>query len=308
MNLKMTSLCLLFLALAAARLGAGTADGSAADFAALVADRTAIEHVYYVHREGNKPSFEQALPRRLVEDLVNRNLEREHALKQMGIEFGAPDIEAEARRIDRASKAPDVLAELKKALDNDPVRFGRSVVKPILVERRLEQLYHEDLASQSVLRRQAEQLHKQLLATRPGEAEPGRLRELVPVGATVTETTWRLDAPLGKPNGAAPAKASAASEDYRADATAQWAVNGTSEKAASLSELRPELQALLRAQLQRPGDVSAVVETDVDFVVFVARDKTEQLLRTAAVHLPKETYESWLAQHTRRGASHIASQ
>lgn len=304
----MTGLCLLFLALATARLEAGTADGSTADFAALVADRVAIEHVYYLHREGNKPPFEEVLPRELADELVNRDLERERALKQKGIEFGAADIAAEARRIDRASKAPEVLAELKKALDNDPVRFGRTVVKPILVERRLEELYHEDLASHSPVREQAERLRQQLLAVRLDEARPGRLQALIPVGAKLVETTWRLDAPSGQSNSAAPVKESTASEDYRAEATAQWAVPGDSEKTASLSELRPELQALLREQLRRPGDVSAVVETDADFVVFVARDRTERLLRAAAIHLPKETYEFWLARQTRRGASHTASQ
>jgi len=33
-----------------------------ADLAALCADRTAIEHVYYDHRLGTKPPFEQAMP------------------------------------------------------------------------------------------------------------------------------------------------------------------------------------------------------------------------------------------------------
>ena len=40
--------------------------------------------------------------------------------------------EAEVRRIDVTTRAPDILAELKAALSNDPARFARRLSKLVL--------------------------------------------------------------------------------------------------------------------------------------------------------------------------------
>src|SRR6266516_5627825 len=53
------------------------------DFASLRADRAAIERVYYNHRLGDKPPFEQALPREALERLVREDLRKEAALKRV---------------------------------------------------------------------------------------------------------------------------------------------------------------------------------------------------------------------------------
>src|SRR5216684_4210992 len=45
--------------------------------------------------------------------------------------------DAEAERINATTRAPEVLAELKAALGNDPARFARTVARPIVVERTL---------------------------------------------------------------------------------------------------------------------------------------------------------------------------
>jgi hypothetical protein len=47
------------------------------DLASRVADRTAIEHVYYMHRTGTKPPFEQALPISMIEQLVRLDLRKD---------------------------------------------------------------------------------------------------------------------------------------------------------------------------------------------------------------------------------------
>src|ERR1039457_2979241 len=54
----------------------------AADLASLCADRAAIERVYYNHRLGEKPPFEQVLPPATLENLVRQDLRKEAALKQ----------------------------------------------------------------------------------------------------------------------------------------------------------------------------------------------------------------------------------
>jgi len=66
-------------------LGAWLVLGSAAlagDFASLCADRAAIERVYYNHRLGEKPPFEQALPVTILENLVREDLHKEAALQK----------------------------------------------------------------------------------------------------------------------------------------------------------------------------------------------------------------------------------
>ena len=51
--------------------------------AALVQARTAIERVYYNHRLGQKPPFEQVSPPSLIERLVKEDLRKEAVLKQV---------------------------------------------------------------------------------------------------------------------------------------------------------------------------------------------------------------------------------
>jgi hypothetical protein len=54
------------------------------------------------------------------------------------------------------------------------------------------------------------------------------------------------------------------------------------------------LQNVLRVQLRQPGDVSAVIETPSGFLLYVAQAKTEAVLVTAGLSLPKRSYEQWL--------------
>ena len=65
---------------------------------------------------------------------------------------------------------------------------------------------------------------------------------------------------------------------------------------AWFEDLSPELRNVLRAQLQRPGDVSAVIETPNGFLLFVARDRTEQSLRATALSASKISFEQWLSE------------
>jgi hypothetical protein len=58
------------------------------------------------------------------------------------------------------------------------------------------------------------------------------------------------------------------------------------------------LQTLLKVQLQQPGDVSAVVETDDGFLLFLARSRSEHVLRVAALGVAKQNYETWLSRQT----------
>ena len=56
---------------------------------------------------------------------------------------------------------------------------------------------------------------------------------------------------------------------------------------------------MLRVQLRRPGDVSAVIETPGGFLLYVTKEKTDAVLSVAGLSLPKRSYEQWLAGQTK---------
>lgn len=49
-------------------------------------------------------------------------------------------------------------------------------------------------------------------------------------------------------------------------------------------------------QLQKPGDVSAVIETSGGFLLFLARERTGQELSVYSLSIPKRSFDEWLAQ------------
>jgi hypothetical protein len=286
----------------------------AADLPSLCADRTAIERVYYAHRLGTKPPFEQAMPPALVERLVRQDLHKEAVLSQTyGVTVTPAMLAAEVQRINTTTRAPDVLAELKHALGDNPARFARSMARPILVERELHARFQNDDGLHAQQRRAAEAARNRLLAlSRHGGAPSGATADTVlketKVGQ-VNDATWQLtprpadDAPAAPATPPVPTQASAHSGSYAIEATAQLAqVLASPGPAAPGSEkfyfedLDPELQAVLRAQLQKAGDVSAVIETPGGFLIFVAREKNAAFLRVASLSIPKRSYDDWLAE------------
>jgi hypothetical protein len=128
---------------------------------------TAIERVYYSHRLGQKPPFEEVSPASLVERLVREDLRKEAALQRVyRVELTPAMLEAEVQRINSTTRAPEMLAEIKAALDNDPDRFARAFAKPLLVERLLRNKFDNDDALHAATRREAERVREQLLTCR----------------------------------------------------------------------------------------------------------------------------------------------
>ena len=277
----------------------------------LVDDRVAIEFVYYNHRTGTKPPFEQTLPPAQIEKLVALELKKEAVLKRVyGVEITDAMVEAEIRRINETTRAPDVLAELKSALGNDPVRFARSMAKPIVVERTLRTRFENDDKLHAVERGKIEALRTSLLKS-GSAAYPDRLAMIKAAKlGEAPELTWQLtprpegDKPAAPPSTAStPTEVKASSSTYSIEATAQVAqVLASPEKSALererllyFEDLPPELQNVLRAQLRKPGDVSAVIETSQGFLLYLARDRTAETLLVAVLSLPKRSYEEWLS-------------
>ncbi|MHB8520432.1 MAG: hypothetical protein ACYDH9_06710 [Limisphaerales bacterium] len=301
------------------------------DFASLCADRTAVESVYYRHRLGEKPPFEQVLPPATLEKLVRQDLRKEAALKQVyGLEVTPAMLDAEVLRINTTTRAPEMLAEIKTALGHDPARFANVFAKPILVERLLRENFDNDDPLHARQRREMERVRARLTnaaaafrRSRADEAQipssqPSALnsqpinQSLLPSAATndlaatlltllrqthaneVSETTWQL--------GPHPVETNAPAADEieikkRFGPNAQILSSpprGGAEPKFYFEELPPELQKVLRVQLRQPGDVSAVIEMPGGFLLYLAKEKSTATLRVATLSLPKRSYEQWL--------------
>ena len=317
MKFTHTFLLLPLLALAA---------GQSEDFGARCTDRAALERVYYRHRLGEKPPFEQVLPPATLENLVRRDLRKEAALKQAyGVEVTPAMLDAEVQRINTTTRAPDILAEIKTALGHDPARFADAFAKPILVERLLREKFDNDDALHAPQRRTVELVRGQLLAARnhrgnealtekPETRNPkseidqsrltsaamnDRVAELLALlkqfhSNDVSETTWQL--------GTRPAETNAAAADeieikQRFGPNAQMLGSphaGGKGAKFYFEDLPEELQNVLRVQLCQLGDVSAVIEMPGVFLLYVAKKKTDAVLNVATLSLPKRSYEQWL--------------
>jgi hypothetical protein len=293
------------------------------DFGVQSADRAAIERIYYNHRLGEKPPFEQVLPPATLENLVRQDLRKEAVLKKnYGVEVTPAMLDAEVQRINTTTRAPDMLAEIKVALGNDAARFARTMAKPILVERLLREKFDNEDALHAPQHREMERVRTRLTNAaaafrnrRGHEALAGKSeigQSLLTSAATndlvakllallkqthsneVSETTWQL--------GARPAEtdAPAANEieiKKRFGSNAQILSSpqrGGEERKFYFEELPPELQKVLRVQLRQPGDVSAVIETPGGFLFYLTKEKTAETLSVATLSIPKRSYEQWL--------------
>ena len=274
---------------------------SAADIASLFVDRAAIERVYYNHRLGQKPPFEQVLPPATLEKLVGLDLRKEAALLQVyGVEVTAAMLDTEVRRIEATTRAPDVLAEIKAALGNDASRFARAFARPILVETLLRQRFDNDDALHALLRRQVERKRGELLAAKKIGSSYDELLALLKRdhAVAVTETTWQLGAPPAD-NRVPAAEENEIKRRFGPNAQVVSPPRAAVQEPQSyFGDLPGDLQKVLRAQLRGSGDVSAVIETPTGFLLYVTKQKTDAALRVAALSLRKRDYEQWLAERT----------
>jgi hypothetical protein len=267
------------------------------DLAAIVADRAAVELVYYSHRAGNNPTFVNAMPPELIERIVKQDLQKEAVLRQtFGIEVTAAQVTAEAGRIDTSTRAPDVLAELKRALGNDPERFARAVVRPMLVERELRRRFDRDDRFHEPERREMDGVRKELLSSKAAGASPDQILARLRHDRSnqVSETSWELTA---RPRESSGEPIDPVEIRRRSGANAQLLLSPHDHEGEKLyfEDLPPDLREVLRVQLRQPGDVSATVEAPGSFLLYVAEEKTAQTLKAAILAIPKRSFQEWLA-------------
>jgi len=175
-------------------LFAGLLAATANELDSLCADRAAIERVYHSHRIGNRESFEQRFPPSTIAKVISLDLKKEALLKsRYGVEITDELIEREVKRIDLTTRAPEVLRELRKALDDDPARFARAVAKPLMVERELRARFENDDKLHASRREEAGGARREILNAQARSAKVQDLVSLLRKKGSVEETTWQLD-------------------------------------------------------------------------------------------------------------------
>jgi hypothetical protein len=220
--------------------------------------------------------------------------------KVYSVEITPAMVAAEVRRINTTTRAPEMLAEIKRALGDDGRRFASTMARPILVERELRSRFDNDDRLHAEKRREAEQARVALLAGKPVAEIPEVTWQLTPRPAEEAAELARR-APATAPS---PTQGAAKSASYSVEATAQVSQVVAApdparepEKAKHyLEDVGPQLQNVLRAQLQKPGVVSAVIELPAGFLIFQAKERTATTLRAASLFIHKRSYEEWLAQ------------
>ena len=282
------------------------------DVAPLRADRTAIERVYHEHRTGTKKSFEETMPPAKIEQMVKLDAHKEAVLRNVyQVEVTPAMVDAEVKRIDATTRAPEMLAEIKHALGDDPARFARSMARSIVVERTLRARFENDDKLHAPQRRQADAARNAAMAAKPlgTAAQQEALKSFGEVHATI----WKLGprpadaAPPAPASPPPPTKATATGGIYSVEATARVAQPLSSPEAEEaggrdlyFDDLDPELRKVLAAQLKQAGDVSAVIEMPAGFVVFTLTAVTPESLSAVSLSLPKRNYDEWLNQQPNR--------
>jgi hypothetical protein len=125
----------------------------------------ALARVRYSHQIGATRLFEEAFPRRVLEDRVRAYLAEGVALRDVWhTPVTAHMLEQELRRITRRSKMPDRLQELFGALDHDAFLVQECIVRPALTDRMARSFFAFD-------RRIHERPRSEVEALRRGLAE-----------------------------------------------------------------------------------------------------------------------------------------
>jgi hypothetical protein len=282
------------------------------DLASLTDDRAAIEHIYYDHRTGTKPPFEQVMPPPQLDKLVRLDLKKEAVLEHVyGVRVTPAMVEGEVQRINATTRAPDVLAEIKAALGNDPARFARALAEPTLVARTLRARFDMDPQLHAPQRHEVDAARARLLARKDGDFA-GRLTALKETGGKDVEVTdavtWQLtprppDNAPPPPTATTPTTVKATSGLYTVEATAQVAQVLSSPTSSDelkhpqfyFEDLPVDLQNVLRAQLQKPASVSAVIEAPSVFQLYLAKSRDTQQITAAVLTIHKRSYDGWLA-------------
>ena len=135
-------------AVAAATASLAGEPARALDFERRIADRRAVEAVYWRHRiwpSDNlepKPPLDSVLDDGALRRSVHDDLAKSEALaRYWATPITAAALQAEVNRMVAGSRDPEMLVELFAALDDDPVRIAETLARRSLVDRLIRSFY-----------------------------------------------------------------------------------------------------------------------------------------------------------------------
>ncbi len=115
------------------------------DFEDRVKAQEAIERTYYGHQVGATRTFDQAVPRSLLERKVRTYLAQSAALEQLWhTPVTADMLDREMKRIAAETRMPERLRELYAALGDDSFLVAECLARPLLVDRLTRSFFASD--------------------------------------------------------------------------------------------------------------------------------------------------------------------
>lgn len=241
----------------------------------LLQDRLAIARVYYNRQTGEKPVFEKAVPVEVIQRNLTLDQLKETVLSKVyGTQVSTAMVEAEIKRIQTTTLAPDTLSELWAAVGKSPERFGAAIARPLVIERLLREKFESDPNVHIPHRKRMEALRAELLST-PTAERVQKLKSL----PDARNQSWHL---------------SKRSPDQSLPPT-----TSTPDERGFFEDLPPDLQKVLAAQLAKPADVSAVIETPTHFLLYLLKARSNQTLDVTWVPSPKRSFDEWFTEQTK---------
>ena len=230
----------------------------------------AIERVYYSHQIDASRSFDEAVPRALLDRKVRAYLKESAALETYWkTPVTAEMLGRELERIAADTRMPDRLRQLYAALGNDPLLIQESLARPALVDRMARNFFAYDAVIHAPRRREAEALHRDLSRGRLNARSEHSRRVLVEL-----------------------VRGGDAGEEDRPDERSQSADSGNPEP-LRLELPTDEFDRYLDRLPARVGDIGPLREEREAFVVQVVLEKGGDALKVATFAVPKVTWDEW---------------
>ena len=152
-----------------------------------VAAQEAIERYYYSHQLGVGRPYEEVITRDVLERKVRAHLQEEAALDQFWrTPVTARMLQAESTRIRRATRFPERLAEVQRALRDDPALYQECFVRPVLAHRLARNFFAFDARIHGEARARAEALRLDLASREIDPLAPHCLRTVTEVAEDPT--------------------------------------------------------------------------------------------------------------------------
>jgi len=232
-------------------------------FEARVRAQEAIDRVYYAHQIGKTESFEEAVPRAVLERKVRTYLKQTVALEDYwNTPVTGQMLARELERMQRETRMPERLRELFGALRNDAFLVQECLARPVLVDRLARSFFEYDKRIHGATRAEPEEIRRQL-----------RMRWLDPRADHPRRTVLDL------------------LRRERADG-----IGSAARNYGSRLELTPEEFARAReGALSHVGEIGSVVENRADFTIEVLLYDIQDEFRVAKFVVPKRTWDSWWA-------------